>query len=147
MIDAVAALGLRGRRVGVQLYGEEPNRPLVEALEHAGASVRTVAPYVYASAADAAAVVALIDALDAGQVDAVAITSASQVDRLFQVAIDAGAEARLRAALARACVAAIGPIAVEALAKRGVSSDVVPEKGFVMRRLVNALAEALGPKA
>jgi len=146
VIDAVAALDLRGRRVGVQLYGEEPNRPLVEALERAGASARTVAPYVYASAADAAAVVALIDALDAGQVDAVAITSASQVDRLFQVAIDAGAEARLRAALARACVAAIGPIAVEALAKRGVRSDVVPEKGFVMRRLVNAVAAALGPK-
>ncbi|HSY40667.1 MAG TPA: uroporphyrinogen-III synthase [Polyangia bacterium] len=109
--------------------------------------MRTVAPYVYASAADAAAVVTLIDALDGGQVDAVAITSASQVDRLFQVAVDAGAEARLRAALARACVAAIGPIVVEALEKRGVRIDVVPEKGFVMRRLVNALAESLGPKA
>jgi uroporphyrinogen-III synthase len=146
VIDAVAALDLRGRRVGVQLYGEEPNRPLVDALERAGASVRTVAPYIYASAADAAAVVALIDALDGGQVDAVAITSASQVDRLFQVAADAGAEVRLRAALGRACVAAIGPIVVEALEKRGIRSDVVPEKGFVMRRLVNALAEALGPK-
>jgi len=146
VIDAVAALDLRGRRVGVQLYGEEPNRPLVDALERAGASVRTVAPYIYASAADAAAVVALIDALDGGQVDAVAITSASQVDRLFQVAADAGAEGRLRAALGRACVAAIGPIVVEALEKRGVRSDVVPEKGFVMRRLVNALAESLGPK-
>ena len=53
---------------------------------------------------------------------------------------------RLRAALSRACVAAIGPIVVEALGKRGVRIDVVPEKGFVMRRLVNALAEALGPK-
>jgi uroporphyrinogen-III synthase len=146
VIDALAALDLHGRRVGVQLYGEEPNRPLVEALERAGATVRTVAPYVYASAADAAAVVALIDALDGGKVDAVAITSASQVDRLFQVAVDAGAEARLRAALSRACVAAIGPIVVEALEKRGVRIDVVPEKGFVMRRLVNVIAEALGPK-
>ena len=146
VIDALAALDLGGRRIGVQLYGEEPNRPLVEALERAGATVRTVAPYVYASAADAAAVVALIDALDGGQVDAVAITSASQVDRLFQVAVHAGAEARLRAALSRACVAAIGPIVVEALGKRGVRIDVVPEKGFVMRRLVNALAEKLGPK-
>jgi hypothetical protein len=27
-----------------------------------------------------------------------------------------------------------------------VRADVVPEKGFVMRRLVNALAEALGPR-
>jgi uroporphyrinogen-III synthase len=147
VIEALAALDLRGRRVGVQLYGEEPNRPLCDALEHAGAIVHTVAPYVYASASDGAAVLSLIDALDAGSVDAVAFTSASQVDRLFQVAIEAGAEPRLRAALARARVAAIGPIVDEALGKRAVRIDVVPEKGFVMRRLVNALAEALGPKS
>jgi uroporphyrinogen-III synthase len=108
--------------------------------------VRTVAPYVYASASDAAAVVAFIDTLDGGKVDAVAFTSASQIDRLFQVAIEAGAEARLKAALARTRVAAIGPIVVDALGARGVRIDVVPEKGFVMRRLVNALADALGPK-
>ncbi len=146
VIDALAALDLRGRRVGVQLYGEEPNRPLVEALEQAGATVRTVAPYVYASAADGAQVVSLIDALHARQVDAIAFTSASQVDRLFQVAALAGAEQRLRVALAEARVAAIGPIVVETLARHGVRIDVVPEKGFVMRRLVNALAESLGPK-
>ncbi|HVV50093.1 MAG TPA: uroporphyrinogen-III synthase [Polyangia bacterium] len=146
VIEALAALDLRGRRVGVQLYGEEPNRPLVEALERAGATVRTVAPYVYASAADGAAVVSLIDALDARRVDAIAFTSASQVDRLFQVAAEAGAEARLRAALPHARVAAIGPIVVETLERHGARADVVPEKGFVMRRLVNALADALGPK-
>jgi uroporphyrinogen-III synthase len=146
VIDALAALDLRGRQVGVQLYGEEPNRPLVEALERAGATVRTVAPYVYASASDGAEVDTFIDALDGGKVDAVAFTSASQIDRLFQVAAEAGAEARLKAALARTRVAAIGPIVVDALGARGVRIDVVPEKGFVMRRLVNALAEALGPK-
>jgi len=147
VIEALAALDLRGRRVGVQLYGEEPNRPLVEALERAGATVRTVAPYVYASAADSAQVVSLIDGLHSRQVDAIAFTSASQVDRLFQVAALAGAEQRLRTALGEARVAAIGPIVVETLARHGVRIDVVPEKGFVMRRLVNALAEALGPKA
>ncbi len=146
VIEALAALDLRGRRVGVQLYGEEPNRPLIEALERAGATVRAVAPYVYASAADGAAVVSLIDALDARRVDAIAFTSASQVDRLFQVAAEAGAEARLRAALPHARVAAIGPIVVETLERHGARADVVPEKGFVMRRLVNALADALGPK-
>ena len=129
MIDALAALDLRGRRVGVQLYGEEPNRPLVEALERAGATVRSVAPYVYASASDGAAVVALIDALDGGHVDAVAFTSASQIDRLFQVAVEAGAEARLRAALARARVAAIGPIVVEALGATACASTSSPRRG------------------
>jgi uroporphyrinogen-III synthase len=145
VIEALAPLDLRGRRVGVQLYGEEPNRPLVEFLERAGATVSVVAPYVYASASDAERVVSFIEALAAGRVDAVAFTSASQVDRLWQVAREAGAEERLAAGLARVRVAAIGPIVLEALAARRVRVDVMPEKSFVMRRLVNALVEALGP--
>jgi len=145
VMEALASLDLRGRRVGVQLYGEEPNRPLVEFLERAGATVSVVAPYVYASASDAGRVASFIDALAAGQVDAVAFTSASQVDRLWQVAREAGAEERLAAGLARVRVAAIGPIVLEALAARRVRVDVMPEKSFVMRRLVNALVEALGP--
>jgi uroporphyrinogen-III synthase len=145
VIEALAALDLRGRRVGVQLYGEEPNRPLVEALARAGAQVSVVAPYVYASASDTGRVVELVGSLADGGVDAIAFTSASQIDRLWQVAKEAGAEERLRAGLARARVAAIGPIAVEALATRGVRADIVPEKSFVMRRLVNAIVAALAP--
>jgi len=144
VIEALSALDLRGRRVGVQLYGTEPNRPLVDFLAGAGAAVRTVAPYVYASASDGAAVGALVDAIDARRVDAIAFTSASQVDRLWQVARESGKEDALRAGLARIRVAAIGPVVDEALRARGVRIDVVPEKGFVMRRLVNALAEAFG---
>jgi uroporphyrinogen-III synthase len=147
VIDELSRLDLRGRRFGVQLYGEEPNRPLVDFLEAAGARVSTVAPYIYASASDAAAVTALVGALGDGRVDAIAFTSASQVDRLWQVATDAGLEATLRAGLARVRVAAIGPIVDGALAARGVRIDVEPDKAFVMRRLVSALATALGPRA
>jgi uroporphyrinogen-III synthase len=145
VIDALRGLELRGRRVGVQLYGEDPNRPLVEFLESAGTQVRTVSPYIYASASDGAAVATLIDALDAARIDAIAFTSASQVDRLFQVAGPTG-ETRLRAALAGVRVAAIGPIVVEALGARGVRIDVVPDKAFVMRNLVGALVAALGAR-
>jgi len=35
---------------------------------------------------------------------------------------------------------------VESLQARRVRVDVVPEKSFVMRRLVTALADALGPR-
>jgi uroporphyrinogen-III synthase len=143
---ALEELALAGRRVGLQLYGEEPNRPLVQFLERAGATVRTVAPYVYASASDDVAVAALVEAIAAGGVDAIAFTSASQVDRLWQVATAAGKEDRLRAGLGRVQVAAIGPIVVDALGARRVRVDIVPEKSFVMRRLVTALAEALGPR-
>ena len=44
VMAALEGLALAGRRVGLQLYGEEPNRPLVQFLERAGATVRTVAP-------------------------------------------------------------------------------------------------------
>jgi len=146
VIDELRVLDLRGRRVGVQLYGEEPNRPLIDFLGQAGAQALAVAPYVYASGSDDAAVADLIGALGDGRVDAIAFTSASQVDRLWQVAGAAGSEPQLRAGLARVRVAAIGPIVDEALAARGVRIDVMPEKAFVMRRLVDALAAALGPR-
>src|SRR5262249_49501776 len=42
---------LQGQTVGVQLYSES-NPELVQFLESAGATVRTVLPYVYAPAAD-----------------------------------------------------------------------------------------------
>jgi uroporphyrinogen-III synthase len=149
VMAALGELDLGGRRVGLQLYGEEPNRPLVEFLERAGAAVRPVAPYVYASASDDAAVAALVEAIVAARVDAIAFTSASQVDRLWLVAkgMGAGGDDRLRAGLGSVKVAAIGPIVVEALEARGVRADIVPEKSFVMRRLVTALADALGPRA
>jgi uroporphyrinogen-III synthase len=147
VIDELRALDLKGRRVGVQLYGEEPNLPLVDFLGAAGAQVLPVAPYVYASGSDDAAVGDLIAALADARVDAIAFTSASQVDRLWQVAAASGSEARLRDGLERVRVAAIGPIVDEALAARGVRIDVMPEKAFVMRRLVDALAAALGPRA
>jgi uroporphyrinogen-III synthase len=144
VIEALEPLDLRGRRIGVQLYGTEPNRPLVEFLERAGAKVSVVAPYVYATASDAARVGELIAALADGTVGAIAFTSASQVDRLWQVAKETGVEERLALGLARARVAAIGPIVADALGARRVRIDIVPEKSFVMRRLVNAIVETLG---
>src|SRR5450432_1933416 len=145
VMQALSSLDLSGRRVGVQLYGDVPNRPLVEFLERAGATVSVVAPYIYASASDVDRVTALIAALADGGVDAIAFTSASQVDRLWQVARETGNEARLVAGLGRVRVAAIGPIVVEALAAQRVRVDIMPEKSFVMRRLVGALVESLGP--
>ena len=145
VIDELSRLDLSGRRVGVQLYGEEPNRPLVDFLE-------APAPASHGRALHLRVRQRRGRGQDAGRarsatagVDAIAFTSASQVDRLWQVATDAGLEATLRAGLARVRVAAIGPIVDGALASRGVRVDVEPEKAFVMRRLVSALAAALGP--
>jgi uroporphyrinogen-III synthase len=145
--DLAAAGGLAGRRVGVQLYGQEPNVELVAFLEGAGATVSTVAPYVYAAASDEGRVVDLIGEMAAGRIDAVAFTSASQIDRLVAVARARGLEQALAAGLARARVAAIGPVAAASLRRAGVEPTVIPERSFVMKRLVQALVGALGPPA
>src|SRR4029453_2973428 len=55
VIESLAAEHLAKRNVGVQLYGTEPNAPLIEFLQGAGARVHTVAPYVYATKVDDAA--------------------------------------------------------------------------------------------
>src|SRR5436189_3442599 len=123
IIASLAGQALEGRRVGVQLYGTEPNRPLREFLERAGAIVLTVAPYVYADAADDAAVQGLLARLTAGEVDAIAFTSTPQVERLFAVA----PAATVSAALSHTLVAAVGPVVAEALVRHGIQARLMPE--------------------
>jgi uroporphyrinogen-III synthase len=139
----IASLGtevLSGRRVGVQLYGEEPNWPLREFLNGAGATVLTVAPYVYADAADDAAVKSLLVQLACGEVDAIAFTSTPQVERLFA----AGTAEEVRAALGTTVVAAIGPVVASALERHGVRARLMPEESFFLKPLTSVLEEALG---
>ena len=147
VIDELGALELRGRRVGVQLYGQEPNHELRSFLASKGAEVSVVAPYIYAPASDAAKVVELVGEMAAGRVDAIAFTSASQIDRLFEVARTHGLEAALGQAWPRVRVAAIGPIASETLRRHGIEPAIQPEKAFVMKRLVSAIVESLRPLA
>lgn len=143
VIAELQALDLRGRRVGLQLYGEEPNHELCAAIQGAGAALSTVAPYVYAAASDGAQVVALINEMAAGRVDVIAFTSASQVDRLFEVAAKHHLPAALAAGLGKVRVAAIGPIAAETLRRHGIEPAIIPEKAYVMKRLVSAIVASI----
>lgn len=142
IIAALAALDLKGRRVGVQLYGTEPNLPLVGFLQQAGAVPVTVAPYIYADKAADEAVRALLKQLADGAVDAIAFTSTPQVTRLFAVA-DA---ATVQAALARTLVAAVGPVVAETLAAHGIHAQITPTESFFLKPLTTALEAALGAK-
>jgi uroporphyrinogen-III synthase len=142
VIAALRSEPLAGRTVGVQLYNES-NPPLTDFLTAAGATVRTVLPYVYAAAADAERVAGLIGELDADRVDAMVFTSSPQVDRLFEVAAERGVEESLRRGLDRVKVAAVGPVVAENLRRRGTRVDVCPEQGFVMQNLVQHLKRAL----
>jgi uroporphyrinogen-III synthase len=141
IIASLSNLDLNGRRVGLQLYGTDPNRPLVDFLEAAGAQVLPVAPYVYGDESDDATVRALVQRLAAGKIDAIAFTSARQVERLFEVA---PAET-VKAALGNTRVAAIGPIVARTLRERGVQVDLSPKGSYFLKPLTAALEDALGP--
>ncbi len=140
VIVSLQRLQLQGRRVAVQLYGTEPNRPLVDFLASAGAIVSTVAPYVYAAAADEQAVLQLVAQLRQGSVDAIAFTSSAQVERLIAVASEEGA----RAVLTNTLVAAVGPVVAENLRRHGIDARLMPEESFFLKPLTSALEEALG---
>jgi uroporphyrinogen-III synthase len=126
---------LAGQTVGVQLYSES-NPHLTGFLASAGASARTVLPYVYAPAADAERVADLIRRLETGRVDVLVFTSSPQVDRLYEVAQQQGLTAVLAAGLQRTRVAAVGPVVAEDLRQRGAPVHICPEQGFVMKNLV-----------
>jgi uroporphyrinogen-III synthase len=142
VIASLRSEALAGRTVGLTLYGV-PNPELVQFLESAGATVRTVLPYVYAPAADAERVADLIDRMARGEVAVIVFTSSPQVDRLYEVAAERGVEAALRQGLERTRVAAVGPVVAENLRQKGTRVDVCPEHGFVMKNLVQHITRAL----
>lgn len=144
VIAALERHDLTGRRVGVQLYPGNANERLLKFLESAGAEADPVLPYVYASEVDDARVIAVISEMAAGQIDAIAFTSAPQVRRFRDVARASGREAELRQGFERVVVAAVGPIVAAELEAMGVQVNVTPRgNSFFMKPLVRELAAAL----
>lgn len=145
IIRDLAQQALKGRRVGVQLYGQEPNQKLMDFLTQAGATADPVSPYIYADAADDERVRDLIRQIAQGGLDAIAFTSSPQVQRLFDVARAAGLEPQLRQGLGAIQVAAVGPLVADTLRQAGLRVDLMPPDSFFLKPLVSELAAALGP--
>jgi len=144
VIATMSKLDLKNKRVGVQLYGQEPNEPLAKFFEEAGAEASFVAPYIYAPKSDDERVIDLIDRLVAGEFDVLALTSSPQVDRLFDVAKTSGRAEALCTVLRNVVVAAVGPVVAERLRAEGVEPAVMPERTFFLRPLVTVLANRMG---
>ncbi len=144
LIATLSKLDLNRQRVGVQLYGTEPNEPFMAFLRAAGAEPDPVAPYIYASEAEAHRVQELIDRLEAEAVDVIAFTSSQQVQRLFRVARRGRGEEALRQALHRIPVAAVGPVVAQTLMDKGVSAEIDPGPNYFMKPLVRAIEARLG---
>src|SRR6478672_3950530 len=115
VIAAMQSLELAGRRVAVQLYGNDPNLVLTSFLRERKAQITTVAPYVYGNAADDATVTALLERMAAGEVDAIAFTSKLQIERL----VSQQPAPLVKRALTRTKIAAVGPIVAEAIRAAG----------------------------
>ncbi len=143
IIETLSRQNLSGRRVAVQLYGENPNLSLMSFLDKAGAKSFPVAPYIYADATDADKVADLIQHLKNRAIDAIAFTSSPQVDRLFSVARKQSLLPELQDGLAGCCVAAVGPLVAETLENAGVKVDLMPQESYFLKPLVNALAQYL----
>ncbi|MEM9056107.1 MAG: uroporphyrinogen-III synthase [Pseudomonadota bacterium] len=141
VIDTLRELPLTGRRVGVQLYGDDPNVKLIRFLEASGSHVSSVAPYRYARELSDEATVALIDRLAGGDIDAIVFTSMAQVRRLLSVADVADRAPALRDGLASTVVAAVGPVVADTLHEADIGVDVMPAARFFMKPLVTALVE------
>ena len=104
-------------------------------------------PYVYDSKAADANIVAAVDDMAAGRIDALALTNLGQVRRLIEAAKAHGSEARLRAGLEQTLIASVGPAVSGELAAHGLRTDVSPaEDAYFMRPLISAMATALAER-
>ncbi|MVT53351.1 uroporphyrinogen-III synthase [Bradyrhizobium yuanmingense] len=147
VIEMLARLDLKGRRLGLQLYPDKDHSALTGALAAQGADVDTVLPYVYDSKAADANIVAAIDDMAEGRIDSIALTNLGQVRRLIEVAKARGSETKLRAGLERTLIASVGPAVSGELAAHGLRTDVSPaDEAYFMRPLISAMATALADR-
>jgi len=139
VLAVFAAENVMGRKIAVQLYPGDGARGLVETLRTRGATVDTVTPYAYASDADTADVQRAIAALKEGKIGLVAFTATPQIERLFDVAKQAGDEDALRNALATTPIAAVGPVVEESLERHGLKATLIPDASFHLKPLIRAI--------
>jgi uroporphyrinogen-III synthase len=144
VIEMLSRIDLKGHRLGLQLYPDKDHSALIGAIEAQGAEVDTVLPYVYDSKAADANIVAAIDEMADGRIDAIALTNLGQVRRLFEAARARGYEHRLREGLNRTSIASVGPAVSGELDSHGLRTDIAPANdAYFMKPLISAMAVAL----
>jgi len=124
--EMLSLLDLHGHRVGLQLYPEKDHSTLIGAISGQGAEVDAVEPYVYDARAADANILAAVDEMAQGRVDAIALTSSGQIRRLMEVAKAHGCEDRLREGLKRTPIASVGPVVSAELKSNGLRTDIFP---------------------
>lgn len=144
LLALLPTLSLEGRRVGVQLYPQNDGGELRETLERLGAACDPVLPYQYAADETDEHVAQVIREMAAGRVDLIAFTSTPQVRRLGEVAQRMGLTAELARAFQETRIAAVGPLAAEAVGKAGGRADIQPASNFHLKPLVAEIVRTIG---
>jgi uroporphyrinogen-III synthase len=146
LLQELSSWDLAGKRLGLQVYGGTTPflERLLAGLNRLGAQVHPVAPYRWERPVDERALRELIEACVSGRIDALAILSSSQIHNLFAVAEEHDASAALAAALNSPgiLVAAVGPVAAQAIEEHGVRVSLQPDHPK-MGHLVTAIADTL----
>ncbi|MSQ23788.1 MAG: uroporphyrinogen-III synthase [Chloroflexi bacterium] len=149
LLEAFADWELRGKCIGLQVYGG--TTPFLErfrlGLAEMGVTVDEVAPYRWEGPAETTGVETLIAACTEGRVDALAILSSSQINNLFAIAEACNRSEELREALnsPRMVIAAVGPVAADAVRSQGVKVDLEPEHPK-MGHLIMALGDVFAAR-
>ncbi len=141
ILAGIAALTIAGERVVVQRYGAR-NVELEDGLKARGAVVIEIPTYRWSLPVDTRPMVDLIAALERREIASVVLTSASQIQNLFEVAKSLNKADTLAASLNATLVASIGPVCSAALLRFGVRPglEASPPK---LGPLINALDAAL----
>ncbi|HUL42700.1 MAG TPA: uroporphyrinogen-III synthase [Burkholderiales bacterium] len=141
VLAALDAVPIRGEWVVVQRYGET-NIELEKALRERGAFVTEIQTYRWALPENKQPLIDLMNALERGEIDAVAFTSASQAHNLFSLAESLGRKEALKTHINKTLVASIGPVCSKALNTLGVNVMLEPRPPK-LGPFIAALAKAL----
>jgi uroporphyrinogen-III synthase len=127
--DILAALDehmpVTGLRVAIQEYGV-PATELQEGLTRRGASVLRVPVYRWALPEDTQPLRNLIGQIVRGEIDALLVTNAAQIDHVLALLNGPAELDQFRRAAQRMVVASIGPTASERLRSHGLPVDFEP---------------------
>lgn len=145
LLEYLLEQGVAGKRIAIQLHGE-PLADVVDALRAAGAEVVEVPVYRWTGPLDPAPLNRLLDALVAGQLDAVTFTSAPAAASVLRTAEEAGRITEVLDVLRyHVLVVCVGPITARPLARVGV--PVIQPARARIGALVRELAVALPARA
>lgn len=127
LLKALDGLGrpLKGMHVALQEYGVA-NAELLDALRRRGAVVAQVPVYQWMLPEDTGPLTDAVRTILRGEADVVLFTNAVQVDHVMQVAEKEGGADRLRQAMSRMVVSAVGPIVAERLRSHRLPVDFEP---------------------